>query len=533
MISAVSKAWRLSKNRSKNLIRSFIVFVLRRYFLSDVEKLLLCDNALESKRGKFLPLLSYSLANANNPVAALNYCSDVIKVSDSVLWNILTDLQGARSSAYYRLMNEAEAVGSVGIKLQLLIKRYLLNPSSKEECLLAVYNIYKDRQGVTALSFVRGALATLVLEKAPVQDIKIWLEKFDIAVDGITDSQRLRFLSRLALGGNKDQFRCWEKKLSPKLFASNKLKFSLISFWARNEVGAFTKLESMFINEDIWLSRQYLISIKPHFDQVLIKNNFLDARFSSARLEQLKCLILGKIIDQVGFAYIRLGDGESYGFGENKYIDCAGLLRQELHWWGTELDEGLRHELQSKFLAALPRADILGVPTVLRLIRDFNPTRQDAYERNSLISRLLSVMEGAAPFMSSRLLVEDQSNLYLFDNDFIGNVVRLAKKVYVVSGVNSELVEAWNPDASKVEHIEIPTHRLLKIGNVGTDVSGIFPHVYQEYIDSLGRLAGPGVVFLFSAGFIGKILIAEVAQKGAVGLDIGQYLLAAATEKVS
>lgn len=517
--------------RLKSMLRDVFFAFFERYLPSVAEGLI--SRRLQSQ-GE-MAISRYMVTGAVDPVDALNYMSQKMCIPTHMLWSMLCDLHGERLSVFDRIVSRSNEVQNFELRLLLAIKRAYAGTLDDERQVESLVGLYiENSQCIAGLNKkIKSSLASLIVDKSPPEKIEFLISSIGLRFSSLTEAQKVKLLSRLLSQQCFCDYEKWERLFFSQLSSASQLKVLLVRFSVEGRAKGFSILEGLFCNLDLEISKNYCQSVRYFFDLRRNAEDFLDARFDSKVLEALRSKILEKIDNKESCAYIRLGDGESYGFGENKYIDCAGLLRQELHWWGTELDEGLRHELQSKFLAALPRADILGVPTVLRLIRDFNPTRQDAYERNSLISRLLSVMEGAAPFMSSRLLVEDQSNLYLFDNDFIGNVVRLAKKVYVVSGVNSELVEAWNPDASKVVHIEIPTHRLLKIGNVGTDVSGIFPYVYQEYIDSLGRLAGPGVVFLFSAGFIGKILIAEVAQKGAVGLDIGQYLLAAATEKVS
>ena len=201
------------------------------------------------------------------------------------------------------------------------------------------------------------------------------------------------------------------------------------------------------------------------------------------------------------------------------------MLRQERHWWGTNLSPESRREIQEGFLASLEKADVLGVPTSTRLVKDFNLIKSDSYPANSIISRILCVMKGMEGFLNGKTIIEGQSNLFLFDSDFCESLFSEAEKVCVISGVNKELVASWAPDPGKLECIEIPTHRLLREGSVGSSTAGILPEVYKEYLEQVSRIAAPGVVFLVSAGFIGKMFIAEAARSGAVALDIGQSLV--------
>lgn len=514
-------------HRLKSVTKDILLLAVERYFPFLAEGLV--SRRLRSQAN--LAISKYTIASGVDPLAALNYLSQKAFLSKALLWQVLCELHDERSPAFYRVVEQHEKVQDVELRLLLAVKWAYIQTVTDEGYVRGVVDFFvRNSSCFEEVKKIKSNLVSLIIDKSPPGEIDFFISAIGVRRSSLTELQKVKLLCRVAKLEDVLVYEQWEKVFFVDLSMASQLKVFLAKYSAQGRRQSFSLLEELFCQLNIEVAKFYLLSIKPYFDSLQDRRFFLDARFDLGVLEEMRGEIIKKIINEQPYAYIRLGDGECYGFGENNYIDQLGISRQELHWWGTELDEELRRELQSKFCDALPYADMLGVPTVLRLIRDFNPSKQDEYPKNSLMARLFSVMEGAAPFMESRIIVEDQSNLYLFDAEFIERLVRLAKKVYVVSGVSAALVDAWNPDSSKIEHIEIPTHRLLKVGNVGSEVSGIFPLVYQEYIDRVSQLAGPGIVFLFSAGFIGKILIAEVARKGSVGLDVGQYLLSAVTE---
>ncbi|WP_332822993.1 hypothetical protein [Stutzerimonas kunmingensis] len=478
-------------------------------------------------------VIAHAVANAVDPLGSLNYFSETLRVPEKTLWGALCIIQEARAPAFDRIIHKALLVSSAEVRLQLVIRKTSLEHGVVRvkdlNDLLDEYNGLRMR--LANPKAVGATLASLFIDKAPVEEIEALLERAKIDVFSLSEFQKLKLLSRLASAKDLHRFTAWESQLFPVLSQPAKIKVSLMRYGLFGEEKGFFKLEEAFCNIQYDIAKIYSSRFKSIFDSIDVKNNYLDARFDASLIDEVQSVILQKITSRQTFAYMRLGDGESYGFADGQYIDTVGESRQELHWWGEELSEPLRQELQAQFKASLAYANLLGVPSVLRLIRDFNLSKRDEYPSNSLMARLLCVMRGAEPYLHSKIIVEDQSNLFLFDANFVSEIFRSARKVYVVSGLDSNQVKRWSPDNGTFEHIEVPTHRLLRRSDIGASISGIFPNVYSDYIAELSARAEPGVVFLFSAGFIGKILIAEVAKKGAVALDVGQALVSQVVKK--
>lgn len=508
-------------------LRKFIVNGLKRYAPGIVAELGKSSLSHDSA------VIAHALANTLDPLGSLNYYSGTLRIPEQTLWGALGILQDARAPAFDQVIRKASLVSSAEIRLQLVIRSAHFEHGNVHadalDNLLDEYNRLNMR--LANPRAVRAALASLFIDKAPVEEIEALLEHAKIDVFSLSESQKLKLLSRLASAKDLHLFIAWESQFLPVLTQPAKIKVSLMRYGLFGEERGFFKLEEMFCSIQYDIAKIYASRFKSIFNSINVKNNYLDARFDASLVDEVQRIILQQITSRQPFAYMRLGDGESYGFADGQYIDTAGESRQELHWWGEELSDPLRRELQAQFKASLAYANLLGVPSVLRLIRDFNLSKRDEYPSNSLMARLLCVMRGVEPYLHSKLIVEDQSNLFLFDANFVSEIFRSARKVYVVSGLDSNQVKRWSPDNGTFEHIEVPTHRLLRRSDIGASISGIFPNVYRGYIAELSARAEPGVVFLFSAGFIGKILIAEVVKKGAVALDVGQALVSQVVEK--
>ncbi|MDD0842203.1 hypothetical protein [Pseudomonas sp. Gutcm_11s] len=371
---------------------------------------------------------------------------------------------------------------------------------------------------------LKGLLVGLVVRRYSAAELLWVLESAGIRGRDISEHLKLKVLARIAQDSREDLFLKWRDMFSTELSAAALVKLGMYERQLSGQ-GGFLELERTFCALPFYISRYYSDTFKPTFDCLPSARNYIDARYAPSRQEEIRSYILDKIRSREACAYIRLGDGECYGFGcDGEFVTEEGLLRQELHWWGSALDNALRAELVLRFRDSIEVASILGVPTVSRLIRDFNLIKADAYPMNSVMCRILAVMKGGAPLLRSRLVVEDQSNLFIFNAEFLGRICEQADKVVVVSGLCSTRLARYF-SCAKFSFIDIPTHRLLRGEGFASSQEDILPFVYRRYEQEIIALARPGVVFLVSAGFIGKTFIAEAAKKGAVALDVGQYLV--------
>ncbi len=517
----------------KSAIRNLKIFVLEglfRYFPGLVRAIVSRDAAGVNQ----VEIVQHVLSFSRDPILTLNFFVNQSGYPWPTLWVAINKIASEGEGVWSVLHNARSSISSRELRLCIEVKEYITSKSGEAinfSVLLDEYSSILKKTPVKPET-IAGLLSTLVVTQAPIEDVKPMLDRLGLSLFSLTEFQQIKFLSRLADQGEREKFEWWESRRRNPLSDAGALKVSLLrANLSDSEDAIFAELDCRFMSLPFNLAERYRDEVRSLYDEVSQPRNLLAARFDAERKAWLRKMIIKAISEGNKLSYLRLGDGECYGLADQILVDERGEVRQEEHWWGEQLAVSLRRELQSRFRGAVAESTILGVPTVLRLIRDFNLSNHKDYPVNSLMARILCVMKGSAAYFSERVIVEDQSNLFLFDREFIDQIFREAEKVCVVSGVRADLIKQWAPDQSKLQCIEVPTHRLLREGAVGSSTEGILPYVYEHYVESIAALAGPKVVFLVSAGFIGKIFIAEAARNGSVALDVGQMLVSAVGQK--
>ncbi|MEG3081830.1 hypothetical protein R3F64_18410 [Halomonas sp. 5021] len=516
----------------KSYLRPFAVRYTKKFLQKYAPSVLMEPRIKSCNEGSTKLFSSYSLLVhaievSKEPVFTLNYTLNSLDISERDIWAALNDLKGRACLNFTSIKNSVNQVESDDIRLRLIFDEVISSrdiiSSSDVQALIAQY--YEALDVLKSKQSIRSMLVTLILLRAPLSSVSDNLKKlsFDPAV--LTESQAIKFISRIKSENDKAEFQKWEPRLN---ISTNAAKAKLMQIKGELFGGGhnvFERIEKEFLSLDFSISREYKNKLKPILDSIPDEDNITWIQYDNSAINDFQNLLIDKLRNKQSICYIRIGDGESYAFSDGVYVDQDGVSRQERHWWGGEICHETRQKIQSQFLSSLSHADILGIPTVTRLVKDFNLEKRDSYAINSGISRNMCVMKSMRTFLSEKKIIDCQSNLFLFDIEFCASLFKEAEKVCVVSGVNERLVKSWAPDVSKLECIEVPTHRLLRDNEVGSSVVGNLPEVYESYLERILQLASPGVVFLVSAGFIGKIFIAEASRRGAFCLDMGQTLV--------
>lgn len=518
------------KRQPSNFIRSMLPRVKLKVIKSIVHYFPNFSKAIayhEQSTINHIEIVHHALSFSCDPIATLNFLSETSLYSEAVLWAGFIKASENNHSFVNCLYEGRAHITDRELRLKVEIKGLLSKGSVSTSEVKNVIINHKNlivRPGKS--NYLIYMVSALIANKAPVENVDSFLLEINFRHSELTDFLKVKLLRRAQQEGEKEIYKQWEKKLLPSLPESAQLKVLLMNATIDNDKEyEFLFFEKSFSSLPFKVSEIYRKEISPLYEKVAKCDNFLDARFDLKKRAILQKTVIDTVASGRSLSYIRLGDGECYGFSDNINVDEQGVIRQEKHWWGEQLDHSLRQKIKLQFIKSIESADIIGVPTVLRLIKDFNISKRDEYPVNSLISRIICVMKASRLYLNKKKIVEDQSNLFLFDPEFIDRLFSVADKVCVVSGIKSKLIEAWAPEPSKLKCFEIPTHRLLRDGSVGSQAQGLLPYVYEKYMESIRAHAGEKVVFLVSGGFIGKIFIAEAASHGAVALDIGQTLV--------
>lgn len=271
--------------------------------------------------------------------------------------------------------------------------------------------------------------------------------------------------------------------------------------------------------------------IKPFYDQHDMQ--YMDARVRPEVAERLREFIRDRIASAAPLSMIRGGDGEAYAYANDAvFVSVDDAEVRERHWWGCQLQQSERAELQSRIRFAIESADIIGVPSVYRFIRDCH------FATNSMASTVS--MRGLATIVArirpkaGALIAEDRIHQVLFTRDSLLSISKLTKgRVIAVSSLREDKLSEVFPGALS---IPIPTHYKLQTNDIFLSNDVPLPHVYDEVVETIRKTVGPGDLVLVAGGIIGKIFVHEACARGAVALDVGSmfdYAAGAKTRSVS
>lgn len=286
---------------------------------------------------------------------------------------------------------------------------------------------------------------------------------------------------------------------------------------------AFERLEKFDLPLE---EKEYFLKLKTIYEKLETRHRLLlDIRTSQKEQNEFLELIRSKLIDRVPFLFIRLGDGESYGFDFKSDHASKGLAdrhARERKWWGETLTDEIRQKLILRFQETLKDADVVGIPSLFRFIRDAfeKPTKLFSLQRlkpkNTLrgIQVVMDAVDDAekmSTYSSKVWFIEHRSHQVMFTKEKIQDLGKHASKVIIVSNHEAAAIKNFFTGLS-VHHIQIPKERLGKQS---------LPYKMDEIIAIVAGSVTPGSLVLISAGFSGKYLLKVARDRGGVALDVG------------
>jgi hypothetical protein len=231
-------------------------------------------------------------------------------------------------------------------------------------------------------------------------------------------------------------------------------------------------------------------------------------------------------------SFIRVGDGESNAL---PYLDdfaryaASDAAEREIVWWGRALYERARKKLADEVRDAMRDADVLGIPTLERIMRDVKPERREFLGNTRAGRGIRTVLRaldkggalaGGNAQMTSAHIQHDLEKWDLYRELFDG-----------LEGIVAVSCHARLPDAlhkrfgvTIAQNIVVPP-RHASLASFGMNDMGpkILPDVMDETIAQLpGDLRGRMVIV--GAGYAGKVIVQAAKARGAVALDLGSVL---------
>lgn len=265
--------------------------------------------------------------------------------------------------------------------------------------------------------------------------------------------------------------------------------------------------------------------IDPLFKLLKGDQNLMEIRFSASQKRELLDRIKSSVAGEQPLSLIRLSDGESYAYQPPQVDGIRPMAFEsddrsfERHWWGAAPPLPVREDLIHRVRQAVARCNILGFPSVFRIIRDL-PSPNHRYGNNRdqrALIRLLNALETIP--LKDKLITEERCNQCALDAPFLMELSSMARSVVIVS--------CWPGMESKfpmsVENILVPPAQIVKNVVLANNMPPLFK-VYPEILERVRVASGPGTLVFVGAGIIGKILVDQASQAGAVALDVGSLL---------
>lgn len=273
------------------------------------------------------------------------------------------------------------------------------------------------------------------------------------------------------------------------------------------------------------LRREFSVQVKPTFDALRSQMHFMSVRSDKGEADRLLARISNALETKQPFSVIRLSDGEGYLFPGGTFFLDDDVSNRERHWWGTELSADLRANIVAQAREAITSADVVGIPTVYRFIRDHGEGSL-SLSRSVQGRGLLEVLAGVSNLVSaSTALTEDKVNVSLFSTpEQLLRLLPSAERVVIVSSILRHALPTVLQQHEALEAILLPTHHKTALNEKYNTGSRPLPFAYEGILEELEKTVKPGDLVLVAGGIIGKIFIGRSRAKGAVVLDLGHVV---------
>lgn len=217
-----------------------------------------------------------------------------------------------------------------------------------------------------------------------------------------------------------------------------------------------------------------------------------------------------------GFSLIRLGDGEgSFLCGRRPDLGGAtsnGLrLDPAISQRGGALEEGEHQALIQRFVAAVGRADAIGVPDLDQCLNG----PEEAWQVPAGLALRFGgdALRGLEPTLIS-------GGWHLHNFLLADGAYSRPPFLQVRCVIGPSLPQTLRN--SPVLHLAVPGERGKRLDALGEDAH--YPGVYGQILDTIEQCIGPGDLVLVGAGILGKIYCDAVRSQGGVAIDIGSVI---------
>ena len=274
------------------------------------------------------------------------------------------------------------------------------------------------------------------------------------------------------------------------------------------------------------LRRELAELVFPTYEKHRSQLQLMEVFWSKDQRTRFYKLISDAIAEREPFSFVRLSDGEGWIFADGSGpFTPEDEINREIHWWGSSPSVQNRSRIRASALAAISSADILGIPSIYRILQSVGSSTK-TLQGNVTYRGLVQVL--AAIYRRDTggfLFTDEKANIPLFqDINTIKEWLNIAQRLVFISSVKAELLEGFlgcETDRHKIDYVEIPTHFRTQSNPHYVRLGYTFPQKYAEIEGLVASMAAPGVVFLNSSGVAGKGLNGIAKANGAIAIDLG------------
>jgi tetratricopeptide (TPR) repeat protein len=256
--------------------------------------------------------------------------------------------------------------------------------------------------------------------------------------------------------------------------------------------------------------------------------SLLDTDISREQCEAFVGMAREKLSAGRGFCFIRLGDAEANALHYEPSLAqffAADTRARERSWWARELADEQRAQLNRDVNTAIWSADALGIPCTGRILRDMDlhsdhvlDTGRTGRGHRAVLNAVRERLESgqSAPLFASANLHQD-----LYRYGLYPTLLRGARDVVCVSS-HANLPARLVSDFGVVSATNITLHSAHSARRMVDQHADAFalPDQRAAVMEAMDRQLD-GRLVVVCAGYVGKWICHQAAQRGAVALDLG------------
>jgi hypothetical protein len=475
--------------------------------------------------------LQKSIAASRDPIDWLrsSLMAEIVSEDDAV--KALTQLYADRNPVIFEMFDAIEHQEDLGvIYLWLSFKRAEVSGVAHHyplrgmiESVLEVPAVLWSRSELEGLAF--GAIL-----RAEQHDLlELFFERSSkVRKDRLSTSRKVALLRHLWRTGRSGEFDVLREEFWRAESPFNRLKIVDLDGTLGTRHGCQTHSEMEFAfrtSAPAAIAGEYDHHVRPVYEVARSKMQFMDVRSSSSERENFDNLVLAALRSLRPFSMIRLSDGEGHAFADKgEFFTAEDRRNRERHWWGVELDDAVRVDISARVRKAADNADVLGIPSIHRFVRDLND--KSLSMKASVQGRgLLQVLHYIKSTAIDALIGDEKMNLPIFRRtQVIREYMAASTGCVVVSSSSPDALPSWLSKDPKTAHIQIPTHLRTSRNGKYLNADRPLPFVYEAVDRQVAEMSRPGMLVLVAGGIIGKIFIDTARSRGAVALDLGSVM---------